>query len=52
MLLLEVVGRAEREAPEQTAATAVKVGVSLGFTVIVTVVFGLATHCPELRVKM
>jgi hypothetical protein len=36
--LLEVVGNAERAAPEQIAGTALKVGVMLGLTVIVRVV--------------
>ena len=38
MPLLEVVGRAVRVAPEQIGATAVKVGVIFGLTVIVKVV--------------
>ena len=38
MPLLEVVGRAARVAPEQIGATAVKVGVMFGLTVIVKVV--------------
>ena len=38
MPLLEVVGSAVRVAPEQIGATAVNVGVMLGFTVIVNVV--------------
>ena len=37
MPLLEVVGSAVRVAPEQIGATAVNVGVMLGFTVIVNV---------------
>ena len=36
--LLDVVGRAVRVAPEQIGATAVKVGVMFGFTVMVSVV--------------
>ena len=36
--LLEVVGRADKVAPEQIGATAVKVGVIFGLTVIVKVV--------------
>jgi len=35
--LLEVVGRAVRVAPEQMGATALKVGVIFGFTVMVSV---------------
>ena len=37
--LVEVVGNADNEAPEQIGATAVKVGVTFGVTVIVKVVF-------------
>lgn len=36
--LFDVVGSAEREAPEQIGATAVNVGVTFGLTVIVNVV--------------
>ena len=36
--LVEVVGRAVSVAPEQIGATALKVGVMFGFTVIVNVV--------------
>ena len=38
MPLLDVMGSAVRVAPEQMGATAVKVGVMFGFTVIVNVV--------------
>ena len=38
MPLLDVVGNAGRVAPEQIGATAVKVGVMFGLTVIVNVV--------------
>jgi len=38
MPLVEVVGRADKVAPEQIGATAVKVGVIFGLTVIVNVV--------------
>ena len=38
MPLLEVVGKGDNAAPEQIEATAVKVGVRFGFTVIVIVV--------------
>ena len=38
MPLVDVVGRAVRVAPEQMGATAVKVGVILGLTVMVKVV--------------
>ena len=36
--LLEVVGSADKVAPEQIGATALKVGVMFGFTTIVNVV--------------
>ena len=38
MPLFDVVGNAPKAAPEQIAATAVKVGVTFGLTVIVSVV--------------
>ena len=38
MPLLEVVGKADKVAPEQIGATAVNVGVTFGLTVIVKVV--------------
>ena len=38
MPLLDVVGRADKVAPEQIGATAVNVGVMFGLTVIVNVV--------------
>ena len=41
--LLEVVGKAVKAAPEQIGATAVKVGVMFGFTVMVKVV--VVAHC-------
>ena len=48
--LLEVVGNAVKVAPEQIGATAVKVGVMFGFTVMVKVV--VVAHCPALGVKV
>ena len=48
--LLEVVGKGDNAAPEQIGATAVNVGVILGFTVIVNVV--VVPHCPALGVKV
>ncbi len=48
--LLEVVGKAVKVAPEQIGATAVKVGVTGGFTVMVSVV--VVAHCPALGVKV
>ena len=38
ILLLEVVGNADKVAPEQIGATAVNVGVMFGLTVMVSVV--------------
>ena len=48
--LLDVVGKAERIEPEQTAATGVKVGVTFGLTVMVNVV--VVAHCPAVGVKV
>ena len=50
MPLLEVVGKAVRVAPEQIDATALKVGVTLGLTVIVNVV--VVAHCPTVGVNV
>jgi hypothetical protein len=50
MPLLEVVGRADRVAPEQIGGTALKVGVMFGLTVIVKVV--VVAHCPAVGVKV
>jgi len=50
MPLFEVSGKAAKVAPEQMGATAVKVGVTCGFTVIVNVV--VVAHCPALGVKV
>jgi hypothetical protein len=50
MPLLDVVGNAERTAPEQIGATAVKVGMTFGLIVIINVV-GVA-HCPVVGVKV
>ena len=48
--LLDVVGKGDSVAPEQIGATAVKVGVTFGFT---TIVNGVATaHCPVEGVKI
>ena len=44
MPLLDVVGNADKVAPEQIGVTGVKVGVTLGLTVIVRVV--VVAHCP------
>jgi hypothetical protein len=48
--LFDVVGNAARVAPEQMGATAVKVGVTCGLTVMVKVV--VVAHCPEFGVKV
>ena len=48
--LLDVVGRAVRVAPEQIGATALKVGVMFGFTVMVKV--AVVAHCPAVGVKV
>ena len=48
--LLEVVGKTDKVPPEHIGATAVKVGVILGFTVMVNVV--VVAHCPAVGVKV
>ena len=48
--LFDVVGKAAKVAPEQMGATAVKVGVTCGLTVMVMVV--VVAHCPALGVKV
>jgi hypothetical protein len=48
--LLEVVGSGANVTPEQMGATAVNVGVTFGFTVIVSVV--VVAHCPAVGVKV
>jgi hypothetical protein len=50
MLLLDVVGRGERVAPEQIAATGVNAGVTFGLTVITRVV--VVAHCPAVGVNV
>jgi hypothetical protein len=50
MPLLEVVGNADKVAPEQIGATAVNVGVTLGLTVIVNV--AVVAHCPAVGVNV
>ena len=50
MPLLEVVGKADKVAPEQIGATAVNVGVTFGLTVIVKVV--VVAHCPAVGVNV
>ena len=50
MPLLDVVGRADKVAPEQIGATVVNVGVILGFTTIVSVV--VVAHCPVVGVNV
>jgi len=48
--LLDVVGNADKVAPEQMGATAVNVGVIFGLTVIVSVV--VVAHCPAVGVNV
>ena len=50
MPLLEVVGKAVNVAPEQIGATAVKVGVTFGLTVMVKV--AVVAHCPAVGVNV
>ena len=50
MPLFEVSDKADKVAPEQMGATAVNVGVTCGFTVMVNVV--VVAHCPALGVKV
>ena len=50
MPLFEVVGSADKVAPEQIGATAVNVGVTFGFTTIVKVV--VVAHCPAVGVNV
>ena len=48
--LVEVVGNADKVAPEHIGATTLKVGVIFGLTVIVNVV--VVAHCPAVGVKL
>jgi hypothetical protein len=48
--LLEVVGNADKVAPEQTGAIALNVGVTIGLTVILSVV--VVAHCPAAGVNV
>ena len=48
--LVDVVGSAAKTAPEHIGATAVKVGVTFGLTVIVKVVF--VAHSPAVGVNV
>ena len=50
MPLFEVVGNADKVAPEQIGATAVNVGVMFGLTVIVSV--AVVAHWPAVGVKV
>ena len=50
MPLLEVVGKADKVAPEHIRATAVNVGVTLVLTEIVSVV--VVAHCPAVGVNV
>ena len=48
--LVEVVGNADKVAPEQIGETEAKVGVTFGLTVIVNVVE--VAHCPDVGVNV
>ena len=48
--LFDVIGNADKLAPEHIGATAVNVGVTFGLTVIVTV--AVVAHCPASGVKV
>ena len=50
MPLLDVVGSADKVAPEHIGATALNVGVMFGLTVIVNV--AVVAHCPAAGVKV
>ena len=50
MPLVDVVGNADKVAPEHIGATAVKVGVMFGLTVIVKV--AVVAHCPAVGVNV
>ena len=50
MPLVDVVGKADKVAPEQIGATALNAGVIFGLTVIVKVV--VVAHCPAVGVKV
>ena len=50
MPLVEVVGKGESGSPEQMGATAAKVGVTFGLTVIVKLV--VIAHCPAVGVNV
>ena len=50
ILLFDVVGNADKVAPEQIGAIAVKVGVTVGFTVIVIV--AIVAHWPAVGVNV
>ena len=50
MVLFDVVGNAASGSPEQIGATALKVGVMFGFTVMVRVV--VVAHCPAAGVNV
>ena len=48
--LFEVVGSADKVAPEQIGATALNVGVTFGLTVMVSV--AVVAHCPAVGVNV
>lgn len=47
---VDVVGKADKAAPEQIGATCVNVGVTFGLTVIVNVT--IEAHCPAVGVNV
>ena len=49
-VFVELVGKTGAVAPEQIAATAAKVGVTFGVTVMLSVV--IVAHCPAVGVKV
>ena len=49
-VFVELVGKTGAVAPEQIAATAAKVGVTFGVTVMLSVV--VVAHCPAVGVKV
>ena len=50
MPLVDVVGNADKVAPEQIGATALNVGVMFGLTVIINI--AVVAHCPAVGVKV
>ena len=50
MLLVDVIGNADKLAPEHMGATCVNDGVTFGFTTMV--IFAVVAHCPPLGVNV